>query len=617
MPRMYIRQTRTNNKATGEGYFTYRLVRGERIGGKVRQITVLNLGRHFPVKREDWPLLCSRIEHLLRPQEALLPQACPEPIERAAQRYVGQLIARAPAVAEATLATGIRVGTAQQGAPDFQEVDIDSLNQTQPRSVGVEHVALHALSQLGLIEKLTELGINGAMRGAIVGNLIGRMAQPTSELGTWNWLQTHSALGELIDIDFTGMPLMRLYRASDSLMRHRGVLEAHLFSAIRTLFTLEETIALYDLTNTYFEGEAAANPKARRGRSKEKRSDCPLLTLGLVLDGSGFVHRSRTFAGNVSEATTLAEMLEGLDAPAGALVVMDAGIATEANLSWLAARGYRYLVVRRGGARQFEASQSIAIETAGGETIRVQKEIGKEGKEVRLYCHSSRREAKEAAMVRRFAARYEAGLQKIVAGLHKPRAEKRRDKILERIGRLKEKSRGASQHYTVNLVLDATGKRVTGLTWENAPVAGTMATHPGVYCLRSNEMTWDAERLWRTYTMLTDLESVFRSLKSELGLRPVFHSKEVRSDGHLFITVVAYQCVQVLRTTLKAAGIHDCWAQLRKTLSVQRRVTASLRRKDGRMIHVRKSTQAEPALMAIYRALGINPAPGGTKKLIV
>ena len=143
-----------------------------------------------------------------------------------------------------------------------------------------------------------------------------------------------------------------------------------------------------------------------------------------------------------------------------------------------------------------------------------------------------------------------------------------------------------------------------------------MATHPGVYCLRSNEMAWDEERLWRTYTMLTDLESVFRSLKGELGLRPVFHSKEDRSDGHLFITVLAYQCVQVVRAKLKAAGINDSWATLRETLSVQRRVTASFRRKDGRTVHVRKCTQAEPPLMAIYKALAINPAPGRIKKLI-
>ncbi|MDO8370270.1 MAG: hypothetical protein Q7S71_06185 [Candidatus Nitrotoga sp.] len=114
---------------------------------------------------------------------------------------------------------------------------------------------------------------------------------------------------------------------------------------------------------------------------------------------------------------------------------------------------------------------------------------------------------------------------------------------------------------------------MTALTWRKAEVARTMATHPGVYCLRSNELSWDKEKLWRTYTMLTDLESVFRSLKSELGLRPVFHSKEIRSDGHLFITVLAYQCVQALRLNLKKAGIDGSWAQLRGTLAVQRRVT--------------------------------------------
>jgi hypothetical protein len=193
---------------------------------------------------------------------------------------------------------------------------------------------------------------------------------------------------------------------------------------------------------------------------------------------------------------------------------------------------------------------------------------------------------------------------------------KRHAPLLERIGRLKAKSRGVSQHYTVHLETNASGKKVTALTWEKSPVAGTMATHPGVYCLRSNELTWDEERLWRTYTMLTDLESVFQSLKSELGLRPVFHSKEDRSDGHLFITVLAYQCVQVVRMKLKAAGIDDSWARLRQTLSVQRRITASLRRKDGQTIHVRKSTLAEPALMKLYQALAINPAPGGVKKLL-
>ena len=144
-----------------------------------------------------------------------------------------------------------------------------------------------------------------------------------------------------------------------------------------------------------------------------------------------------------------------------------------------------------------------------------------------------------------------------------------------------------------------------------------MATHPGVYCLRTNVLDWDGARLWQTYATLTDVESVFRSLKGELGLRPVFHHTQVRTDGHLFITVLAYQCVQVLRTALRAAGIHDSWATLRKTLQVQRRTTTSMRRSDGRMVHVRKTSRPEPALMRIYQALGINPLPGGVKKLVV
>jgi len=608
---MFIRQTRTNNTATGENYFTYRLVRGERVAGKVRQITLLNLGRHFPIKAQHWPLLCSRIEQLLQPQAGFLPMACPAHLERVAQRYVGQLIARAPLASAADTPAADAQSTAL-----VEQVEIDSLALTQPRSVGVEHVALHAVAELGLVQKLSELGVNGVMRACILGNLVGRIAQPASELATWNWLQTQSALGELLEVDFNGLSHMRLYRASDLLMQHREAIEHHVFGTLRTLFSLEEAVTLFDLTNTYFEGQAAGNPKAQNGRSKEKRSDCPLLTLGLVLDGSGFVRRSRTFSGNVGENTTLEGMLTGLQAPAGALVIMDAGIAAQANLDWLVANGYRYLVVRRGGARQFDNAKAVSIETAGGAKLRLHKQLSADGKEVQLYCHSEGRQAKETAMVERFTKGFEEGLQKIAAGLTKPRGEKRHDQLLERIGRLKQKSHGASQHYKLTLSTDQTGKTVTGLTWEKHLVPGTMATHPGVYCLRSNELSWDEEKLWGTYMMLTDLESVFRSLKSELGLRPVFHSKEDRSDGHLFITVLAYQCVQLLRTKLKTAGIHESWASLRQTLCVQRRVTASLRRSDGGMIHVRKSTVAEPALMEIYDALGVNALPGGTRKLI-
>lgn len=601
---MFIRRTATRNTAIGESYFTYRLVRTERVGGKVRQITLLNLGREFALPQQDWPALCFRIEQLLSAQDTLLAAQCCARIEAAAQRYAGQLVLRTPTIE----------ATAQQ--PDFCEVDVDSVEDRQPRSVGVEHVGLAAMGKLGFVDMLKALGLNGMSRAAVIGNVIGRMAKPTSELATWKWLQRESALGELIDVNFQAMSLMRLYRASDTLVKHRAHIEDYLFARLRTLFALEETVTLYDLTNTYFEGQCAANPKAALGRSKEKRSDCPLVTLGLVLDGSGFVRRSRLFEGNATEARTLAQMLQDLGAPKQALVICDAGIATADNLTWLIANGYRYLVVSREQHRQFDAQAATALDSAGGETIRVHKVLSDDGQEVRLYCHSTGREKKEVAIVERFAERLEKALTQLAQGLSKPRGEKRYDKIMERIGRLKQKSHGLGQHYQITVQPDESGKKVRSITWSKTPKSGSMLTDPGVYCLRSNETTWDAQKLWRTYVMLTDLEAVFRSLKSELGLRPVYHSKEARTDGHLFISVLAYQFVQFLRIHLKARDIHDSWSTLREILTIQRRTTTSFRQRDGRTLHVRKTSAPEPDLQNLYAILGVDPKPGGIKKLV-
>jgi transposase len=612
---MYVRRTQTRSTATGETYFTHRLVCSKRHGQKVRAVTVLNLGRHFPVPQEYWPVLCARIEELVYGQEALLPMDTPASVEAAAQRYAGLLLARR---GERQPVPPDFSGTAEAASSaDVQLVDVDSLELTRPRTVGVEQVALWAMQAVGFIELLIGLGLSGPLRSVILGVIIGRLAHPASERATRRWLERRSGLGELLEMAFEAMAENALYRASDALMKHRSAIEDALFSRVSDLFGLATTVTLYDLTNTYFEGEAASNPKAHEGHSKEKRTDCPLVTLGLVLDGSGFVRRSECFDGNVVEGITLAGMLQSLGAPSGALIVMDRGLAAEEHLAWLREQGYRYLVVSRERERQFDPQAAVTIETAGGEPIYIQLVRDEAGQEVRLYCHSKARAEKENAITRRFAERFETGLQKIAAGLSKPRGEKRLAKLHERLGRLKEKCRGAGQHYAIELVPDASGQKAIALNFEQQPHEGSRLTHPGVYCLRSNETTWDAEQMWRTYTMLTDLEAVFRRLKSELGLRPVFHHQENRVDGHLFITVLAYQFVQIIRRRLKERGICDRWSTLREILASQCRVTATFRRADGRILHVRKATRAEPEALAIYQALKLNPAPGGIVKMIV
>ena len=181
---------------------------------------------------------------------------------------------------------------------------------------------------------------------------------------------------------------------------------------------------------------------------------------------------------------------------------------------------------------------------------------------------------------------------------------------------MKAKSRGIGQYYEITVTPDETGLNAIAITWTQTPVEGSKLTHPGVYCLRSNETAWDDATLWLTYTMLTDLEAVFRGLKSDLGLRPVFHHTEGRTEAHLFITVLAYQLVQTIQSKLVAKGEHLSWSSLCAVLAVQQRVTATFRQRDGHILHVRKATLAEPELRQIYDALQIDPAPGGVRKYV-
>ena len=611
---MFIRRTQTRNRTSGEPYSTYRLVESSRLGSAVKQTTLLNLGCHFDLPKEEWPALARHIDELLQGQRPLLDATMSETAQALAQRYAAQLIALRPSAASITAAEAAKAEPLEPGR--YQEVDLDSLDLVRPRSVGVEHAALSVMRSCAFEDKLAELGLNRAQIAAAVGNVIARMAHPGSELATHAWLQQRSALGELIGFDYEAMDLNRLYRASDALYKHREALQDHLFAQAQTLFGFGETITLYDLTNTYFEGVAAGVSKARRGHSKECRSDCPLVTLAMALDGSGFPRRSRVFAGNASEPATLKDLLTGLGAPPGATVVMDAGIATEANLTWLRAQGYHYVVVSRLRERQFDPALATAVQSAGDVTIKVHRVLDAQGHAL-LYCHSPAREQKDRAIDAAKAAGFEAVLLKLQAGLSKPRGTREVAKIMERLGRAKQRFSRAAQHYQVELAKDDTGTQVRAITWTKRIKPGSAAMHPGVYCLRTTLVELDNATLWRTYTTLTNLESVFRSLKTDLGLRPVFHQVDRRVEGHLFISVLAYHFVHTLRLQLKAKGIDDSWETLRQTLATQQRITATLQRRDGRAVHVRKATRPEPQHQKISEILGLSANPGGTHRVLV
>jgi transposase len=308
-------------------------------------------------------------------------------------------------------------------------------------------------------------------------------------------------------------------------------------------------------------------------------------------------------------------MLKSLEAPDGALVIMDAGIASEENLYWLISNKYNYLVVSRERKRDIDMKKTSMIESAGGHQIHLHRQPGSHEGEVKIACWSEQRAMKDISINTSFQEKYEKALHEISEGLTKPSTTKKRDPINQRIGRLKEKYKRVSGHYQIDLKTDETTGLVTELTWEYKPQPASKHTHPGVYKLRTTLTDWEDEALWRTYTMLTDLESVFRSLKSELGMRPVYHHKEDRCDGHLFITVLAYQAVQVIRRKLKEHGITESWTSLRETLSQQLRITTTFKQRDGKTLHIRQATRPEEELAEIYKKLRLCTDPGGLQRV--
>ena len=602
---MYIRRTTIKSRKDGSQYYTYRLVESERIGKKVRQHTLINLGTDFSLPREQWPELASRIQEIIDGQREVFKSS--QKIEEFAQNYAAQII------------QSRHRNKAENDQPDYREVDIDSLEMLRPRSVSCEHVVLEAFNSLKLGEHLKSLGFNGSQLAAATGTIIGRMCQPGSELATHNWLQNISGLGELIDYDFSKTNLYKMYTISDQLLKNKESIEKHLYLQEKNLFGFQETITLYDLTNTYFEGRGETNELGKLGRSKEKRSDCPLVTLALMLDSSGFPKCSKVFEGNVSESVTLEKMIKGMETkrlhpdmfePPKATIVMDAGIATEDNIEWLKENHYPYIVVSRKRHRQFNEDKAVVVKQDKDCTVKAQKVIDPENNEVLLYCHSTQREKKEQAINDRFTVRFEEALTNLESGLHKKRCLKKYDKVLEKIGRLKQKYSKASKLYKIDVSKDKKSGNAVKISWVRQATPDTKDGLPGVYCLRTSHMELAEDTLWHTYTMLTDLEAVFRSLKSELGMRPVFHQITKRVTGHLFISVLAYHLVHSLRYRLKKTGITSSWSDLRKQLMGQNRVTISMQCKNNDVVHVRKSTRPEPRQQKIYSALGICSHPG-------
>ena len=612
---MYIKQIKRRNKPYEKEFIAHRLVEAYRTDKGPRQRVILDLGT-LDLPKEQWKALADTIEAKLSGQKSLF--KVDEAIEKLASFYAQIIIQRHLQTPEET---------ESPSAPDaqYETVDLNSLDTLQCRTIGGEYVGLAASQRLGLETFFTELGLNARQSKLALLSIIGRLVHPGSELQTADWARHISGIGELLGMDFSHLAHNALYRISDLLLDHKEAIEHYLVRKERDLFSLPEKIVLYDLTNTYFEGAALANPKARRGRSKEKRTDCPLLTLALVIDEQGFIKTSRILPGQVSEPGTLQEMLRALQTACpgrltgpenvrkGVTVVMDAGISTRHNLQLLRDQGYDYIVVSREKIRvpQEKSTQALVVVKENARN-KVEAHLQIQGDEALLFCTSKLKAAKEQSMRRLFEERLEQDLQQAAAALSVKGGVKSFAKVTERINRLVEKHKRISQYYLIEV--KAQGRLASAITWEKIHQERAEERFSGSYMLRTSRLDLNEQEIWSLYTMLTNLEDAFRSLKSELNLRPVFHRKESRADAHIFIAVLAYHLLNVIQTELRKSNIHMQWRRLRDRLATQVRVTTAVTAKDGRRIYTRKTSQPEALHKTIYDALKLSHQPVKIKR---
>jgi transposase len=378
---------------------------------------------------------------------------------------------------------------------------------------------------------------------------INRLCAPGSELAVEQRWYPSTALDDLLGIEEGKINDTRLYRCLDRILPHKTKLERHLKQRYGELFGAEFDVLLYDLTSTYVEGAAEANPMMRRGYSRDHRPDCEQMVIALIVNSEGFPFSYETFDGNradVSTMETILRMVERKYGKARRLWVFDRGIVSEENLAAIRKRGGQYLVgTPRSQMKQFEAE---LLNKEHWTQVRPEVEVKKiaipQGEETYILCRTAGRKEKEKAIRSRFSTRMETALKGLEKAITTGRL-KDRNKMERRLGRIQARHPQVNDLYDVGLRETAAGVR---LFWQIKEDRKTWReSREGAYLLRTNLQAGSAEELWSKYMQLTEAEAAFRSLKGELSIRPLFHQKEPRVKAHVMVAFLGY----ALRVTLK------------------------------------------------------------------
>jgi transposase len=494
-------------------------------------------------------------------------------------------------------------------APRFVEIDRTRVRVENCRQYGGPWVALQLIRQLGLEEFLERTLPRGRERvpwsiTALI-LVIARLCQPSSELHIAEHFYRQSALEDLLGVPVEQIDDNRLYRGLDALLPHKEALETFLKNRFGELFAIEYDLLLYDVTSTYFEGQARRNPLAQRGYSRDHRGDCKQVCIGLVVSRCGLPLGYEVFAGNRHDSTTLEEIVETMERRYGQaqrVWVMDRGVASQENIQFLRDGDRRYIVgTPKNQLPRFARQLTEGTWRAIRDGLEVQLCPAPDGGvEKYLLCRSQDRRAKETAIRERFAQRIEAGLRRMAAGL----ARRQEDvaTISRRVGRLLERNQRAAALFDIRVEAAADG--ATQLTWQKNPKQTWAELSEGCYLLRTNIEDWSDEELWRTYIQLTEAEAAFRLHKSDLSLRPVWHQKEDRVLAHILVCFLAYVLWKFLGQLCHRAKIGDEPRRVLQELGELRVVDVILPTRDGLEIRQRCVTQPSDHQKILLERLG-------------
>ena len=506
---------------------------------------------------------------------------------------------------------------------DLQTIDINSIKHKAVREIGAEWLSYQAIRQLKLDEFLQHNGWDEQDVRLAITHLISRAVYPASELETTRWIQENSAVCEITGFDITKITKDRLYKISHKLYSLKDEIEQHLSHRTNELFDIEDKIVLYDLTNTYFEGEKRNSKLAKYGRSKEKRSDAKLVVLALVVNVEGFIKYSSILEGNIADPKTLSEMIDKLRVKTSstakkALIVLDAGIATESNLELIKQKGYDYLCVTRSNKKKYTVDANAPIVSVlDNKKQRIELCSVKSGNDTDYYLKvaSESKEQKERSMNTQFKERFDSELKKISDSLSKKSGVKLYDKVNQRIGRAKQKYPSIQRYYTIDLEC-ADKKVVTSMKWSIKEDMEINA-RSGIYFLRTSLSCESEDTVWRCYNTIREIESTFRVLKTDLDFRPIYHKNDDSTMAHLHLGLLAYWVVNTIRYQLKQKGINSDWREIVRIANTQKAVTTKAQNSDENIIVIRNCSEPTQKAKLLYDTMKYKYYPFTKKKSVV